>query len=252
MDIRKVLLFFALKYDGDVQEIYNAITRKEKIEENIDNIEEKIHCSYMTIMDADYPLRLRAIMQPPIVLFYYGDKELLNSLNNVAVIGTRKNSPYGYEMANKIVKGLKKYDSVIISGLASGIDGISHECALNNDMKTIAVLGGGIENCYPPGNQELYDKIKEKGLILSEYPLNAQPKPMNFLIRNRIIAALSDKIVVVEANLRSGTMNTVRYGLEYGKDIYCVPNLANVMSGCNYLIKDGAKLVENAKDIMED
>ena len=250
--MRKVLLYFALKYHGNYKDIYNAIKNKEPIKKSeIEAIEDQIKCQYVTILDSNYPYKLKNIGTPPIVLFYYGDLGLLNKNNIIAVIGNREHSQYGKEMTEKIVVELKDYQAVTISGLAIGIDAIAHQTSLDNDLNTIAVLGGGIDYCYPNNNQKLYENIKNKGLIISEYPNDIIPKPQNFLIRNRIIAALADCIVVTEAKYKSGTMNTVAYGLEFGKDIFAVPTLANCQSGCNYLIKQGAKLVECAKDIFE-
>lgn len=250
--MRKVLLYFALKYHGDYTKMYKAIKEKELISRSeLEAVEERIKCKYLTILDPKYPMWLKSISTPPIVLFYYGDIDLINKPNKIAIIGSRNNSVYGESMTKKIIKELKEYDCVIVSGMALGIDSIAHECALANQIPTIAILGGGIDYCYPPSKIQLYNTLKEKGLILSEYPFDNPPEANNFLIRNRIIAALSDKIVVVEANVKSGTMNTVAYGLDMGKDIYAVPTLANVNSGCNVLIKECAKLVENAKDIYD-
>lgn len=250
--MRKILLYFALKYQGDYNKIYQAIKAKEKVQtDDIIDIENKIKCNYVTIVDKDYPQSLKSIGNPPLVLFYYGDISLLYKPNTLAIIGKRKNSQYGLQVCKEIVSGLKEYNSIVISGLAMGIDSIAHQSAIENNLKTIAVLGSGIDYCYPSSNINIYNEIKNKGLIVSEYPNDILPTPNNFLIRNRIIAALSDSIIVIEANYKSGTMNTVSYGLEFGKDIYAVPHLANSNSGCNYLIKQGAKLIECAKDIYE-
>ena len=250
--MRRIILFFAIKYNGNYKKMYQAIKDHEIVSQSdLEKIESKINCNYITIVDANYPKYFQSIGFPPLILFYYGNINLLTSFNKVAVIGNRNYSMYGKEMTEKIVKELKEYDAVIVSGLALGIDSIAHNEALNNNMNTIAVLGGGIDYCYPLSNKHLYDKIKHNGLILSEYPNNVIPEAQNFLIRNRIIAAISDYILVSEAKYKSGTMNTVSYALEYGKDIFAVPNLANIGSGCNYLIKQGAKLVECAKDIYE-
>jgi DNA processing protein len=250
--MRKTLLYFAIKYNGNFKKIYQAIKEKEAVPiKELNNIESKIKCNYITIVDSNYPNFLKNIGSPPFVLFYYGDISLINNPNKVAVIGNRVYSLYGKEMTQKIVKELKEYNATIVSGLALGIDGIAHKEALDNNMKTIAILGGGIDYCYPVSNRILYENIKENGLVLSEYPNNISPEPQNFLIRNRLIASLSDYILVTEAKYKSGTMNTVAYGLEFGKDIFAVPYLASDSSGCNYLIKQGAKLVECAKDIYE-
>ena len=250
--MRKVLLYFALKYNGDYRKILQAITDKEHVNVNeLENVESKIKCNYITIIDSTYPIELKSISSPPFVLFYYGDISLLNAANKIAVIGKRECSLYGEEMTRKIVKQLKFYKVVTVSGMAKGIDSLAHQISLENKIKTIAVLGSGIAYCYPTNNTELYEKIKTTGLIISEYPGSLTPTPHNFLIRNRIIAGLSKSIVVIEANLKSGTINTVSFGLEFGKDIFAVPTLATANSGCNLLIKQGAKLIETASDIFE-
>ena len=248
--MRRIILYFALKYKGDYFKIKEAIKNKEQVSKDLlDTIEKKIKCKYVTIIDANYPRFLKSISTPPFILFYYGDLSLLYRNNMIAVIGKRENSDYGKEMTEKIVEGLKDYHATIISGMALGIDSIAHNQALKSNLKTVAVLGGGIDYCYPQSNKELYEKIKKEGLIISEFPGEIIPEPKNFLIRNRIIAGLCESIIVVEANYKSGTMNTVSYGLEFGKDIYAVPSLANSNSGCNLLIKQGAQLIETASDI---
>ncbi len=253
MKMRKILLYFALKYQGNYALIMQAIKNKEQVSSNeLTDIEKKIKCHYVTIIDREYPKSLIPIANPPIVLFYYGDLSLTqNEKEIIAIIGNRKYSSYGQKMTQQMVKELQTYNVIIVSGLATGIDSIAHRAALDNQIPTIAVLGSGIDCCYPSCNKQTYERIKKEGLILSEYPNDVSPEPKNFLIRNRIIAALSKTIVVTEAKHKSGTMNTVAYGLEYGKDICAIPYLAGHQSGCNDLIKQGAKLVESARDIYE-
>ena len=247
--IRKILLYFALKYQGDYYKIYEAISKKENVEkEKLVNIEKQIKANYLTIIDNNYPACFKNIPNPPFVIFYYGDINLINMNNNIGIIGKRKNTDYGKKMTFKLISELN-HSSCIVSGLAKGIDALSHQYALEFNLKTIAVLGSGIDYCYPKENMILYKQIKEKGLIISEYPNQHLPYKKNFLIRNRLIAALVKDLIVIEADLKSGTMNTVSYGLEYGKEIYCVPERANINSGCNYLIKQGAHLLESIKDI---
>ncbi len=250
--MRRILLYFSLKYQGDYSQIFQAIQNKEKVDpSDLEQIEQRIQCNYLTLLDKDYPESLKHIYNPPWVIYYYGDLSLLNT-KMVAMIGTRQASEYGKRMCEKIVAESKSYPYSIVSGLAYGIDSIAHQQAINHQIKTIAVLGSGIDYCYPKAHLQLYEAIKEKGLILSEYPNRLPPQKNYFLVRNRLIAALSEQVVVIEANYKSGTMNTVAYALEYGKDICCVPHMANQKSGCNLLIKQGAKLVECAKDIFEN
>lgn len=250
--MRKIILYFALKYNGDYAKMLQAIKCHEVVSnEELRNVEARIKCQYVTIIDANYPTYLKSIATPPLILFYYGNLSLLNSSIKIALIGKRKMSEYGKKTTIRIVSELVSYQACIISGLALGIDSLAHEMALNNNLNTIAVLGSGIDYCYPKSNQTIYNRIKEKGLLISEYPNSIIPQPQNFLIRNRIIAAFCDYIVVIEANTKSGTMNTVSYGLEYNKEICCIPYLAFHDSGCNMLIKEGAKLIESARDIFD-
>ena len=161
--MRKILLYLALKYNGNYQDIYHAISAKEKVDPSLlDGIEEKIKCNYITIIDNNYPSTLKRIGTPPIVLFYYGNIELLEKINTIAVIGNRDCSNYGEQMTRKIVQGLKEYNPVIVSGGARGVDAIAHETALNNNMNTILVSACGIDAIYPPSSEEIYQKVKEK------------------------------------------------------------------------------------------
>ena len=250
--MRKILLYFSLKYQGDYQKIYQAIKQKEKVTpEDLNHIEQKIQSQYVTLIDEAYPESFKHIPNPPWVLYYYGNLSLLCHPLIIGVIGTRNASLYGKEMCKRLIQELKDENCCIISGLAKGIDGLAHQEALKQKLNTIAVLGSGIDYCYPKSNQKLYQQIKQEGLVISEYPNQRLPQKKDFLIRNRLIAACCQYLVVVEAQLHSGTMNTVTYALEYGKDVGCIPTMANQNSGCNFLIQQGAKLIEHAKDIFE-
>ncbi|MGI6713563.1 MAG: DNA-processing protein DprA [Bacilli bacterium] len=249
---RELLVYLAIRYQGDFDKILEAIRRKEKIEEEkVKEALKTIKCSYCTLLDDDYPASLKQVYKPPLVLFYYGDWSLVNTVKDrIAVIGTRKPTAYGERMTKKIVTDLVTMGQVIVSGLALGIDTIAHQAAIAQGGMTIAVLGSGIEHCYPVRNQELYQTIKEHHLLISEYPGNLPARKEHFPIRNRLVAALSDAVFVAEAHQRSGTLITVSQALSQGKDIYCLPYPADTASVCNQLIKDGAYLVEKASDIV--
>lgn len=249
--MNNILLYFAVKYYGDFEKIYQAIMNQEKCNyDEVEKIKKSITCKYTTIISSDYPLKLKNLNRPPFVLFYDGDLTLLDK-KSIAVIGSRKNSEYGEKMCEKIVKELVLKNYVIISGLAKGIDKISHQIALNNKGFTIGVLGNGIDYYYPKENIDIQKEISKKGLLISEYPPFLCPKKENFPKRNRIIAALCDGLIVIEAKKRSGTMITVNEALNLGKDIMCVPSNADINSGCNSLIKSGAYLIESVKDVLE-
>lgn len=250
---RDLLIYLAVKYQGDWDNIYSAIKRKEKINENelneaICNITSKA----VTIIDEDFPNGLKSLYKPPFVIFYHGDLSLTFQKNKViGVIGSRECSDYGLEMVDILLKDLDK-DYIVVSGLAKGIDKQAHLVSLKRNLKTISVLGSGINYVYPSENKELYKEIIDtNNLIISEYPECTKPEKENFVMRNRLIAGLANGLVVIEAGFKSGSLTTVKVALQQGKDIMCVPHLATNLSSCNRLIKEGAYLVENSQDIME-
>lgn len=250
----KILVYFALKYQGDWDAIYSAINKKEKVDSNeLEKLVSECDCEYITLLDSRYPLRLKSIYKPPFVLFYKGDANLLSSDHKtIGVVGSRNYSSYGKKATEELVKGLVKEDFIIVSGLAKGIDTIAHKSCLVNGGKTIAVLGNGVNVYYPKENELLQQTIAKDGLLVSEYPLWLQSSKEHFPKRNRIIAGLSDAILVTDAKRKSGSMITVSRALEMGKDIFSIPHQIGFDSGCNLLIKEGAKLVESVEDILSD
>lgn len=251
MKARDFLIYFAYKYEGDYEAILGALRTKERIDESLLATFDIASTKAITIVDEDYPDAFKVINRPPLVIFYEGDINLLHHLNKaIAIIGAREYSEYGEKMSKLFSEELAKEDFTIVSGLARGIDGFAHQAALDAGGKTIAVLGSGIHEPYPLSNKKIYEAIKESGLLISEYPGKIKPKPEYFKIRNRLVAALGKGVLVIEAKHKSGTVITVGYALEKGGDVYCVPERAGMQSGCNQLIKDGAYLVESAKDII--
>lgn len=246
-----IILYFSYFNNGDWNKIYQSILNKEKVDySKLHQIKQKLGCNYLTILSKDYPSDLKQVTKPPFVLYYLGDLSLISAKLKIAVVGTRKPSSFGLEVTNDIVKDLVKGEGCIVSGLAYGIDSRAHKTALSERGKTIAVIGNGFNHYYPLSNKSLQDEIIKKGLLISEYPPHVPPRRDHFPLRNRIIAALSDFIIVTEAKLRSGTLITVNYGLDLGKDIWCVPSVDLGSSACNYLIKQGANLLESANDIL--
>lgn len=195
----------------------------------------------ITILDKDYPKKLLDLESPPLVLYYSGDKSFLND-DCVSIIGSRKPSEYACnktkELITKIGNGL-----VIVSGLAYGIDSAAHKSALN--FKTIAVLGNGIDIHYPKSNQKMQDEIALNHCLISEFPMGVKPQKHHFPIRNRIIAALSSRIYIMAAEIKSGTIGTVEEGLKLNREIICLPhNIDELASeGCNILISEGASVL---------
>ncbi|UCE42092.1 MAG: DNA-processing protein DprA [Candidatus Aminicenantes bacterium] len=213
---------------------------------------EKIGFSVLTFADKQYPEYLREIFDPPLVLYYAGKISTL-SKPAVSIVGARKPTPYGRAVAERLALDLSARGVVVVSGLASGIDSISHWGALKGG-KTVAVLGSGLERIYPRENLPLFEKIAENGLVLSEYPLKAPPLKYHFPLRNRIISGLSIGVVVVEGTKRSGSLITARLALEENREVMAVPgNITSELSwGTNWLIKGGAKLVNDWEDVVEE
>ena len=208
----------------------------------------------VSYFDDNYPSFLKQISNPPMLLYCIGDIGLLCT-DQIAVVGARNNSTYGKNVAKKIITELATVSNVAItSGLAYGIDTLAHHYALESNLKTIAVMGTGIDIIYPSSNRSLYHKIAREGLIVSEYGFGVKPLRHNFPQRNRIISALSKGVLVIEASSKSGSLITADLALEQNKEVFAIPgSIFNSASlGCNELIKQGAKLVNNANDIIEE
>lgn len=202
----------------------------------------------------EYPQKLNKIYAPPAKLHLLGDASILNK-PSIAIIGCRDASEYGKKMAFMFAYKLAKKGIVIVSGLARGIDIYSHLGAVKAGGKTIAVLGSGLGNIYPAENKKYCKEIiKTGGAIITEYEYNKKPQKMNFPARNRIISGLSEGVLVVEAKQKSGTLITVDYALEQGREVFAIPGPITEQNsyGTNELIKEGAKLVTNIEDILEE
>ena len=199
----------------------------------------------------DYPPQLKEIDAPPPVLYYIGDLSLVQE-NCIAIIGSRRATRYGRECAENFSRELAENGICVVSGMADGVDGYSHEAALACGGKTIAVLGGGVDFIYPASHTALYQKIAQNGLVLSEYPPATRPQKENFPQRNRLIIGLSRCLLVVEAGIPSGTMITVDFALEQNKTVFAVPgNITSPSSaGTNYLIKNGCICALSPEDIL--
>ena len=250
MTTRELLIAHAIYYKGNWLQIYRVlVTRKYIPDEESARLLANMRCKAITILDPEYPEYLRQMTKPPFVLFYYGDINLISDSNRcLAVVGTRNPSPKGIDITRKIVKDTCK-DYITVSGMASGIDRIAHETAINNRGKTVAVLGSGIDVCFPSENSDIYEIIRNNHLVISEYPEGCPPGKMSFPIRNRIVAMISKALLVTESKIHSGTSITVNYALDYGKNVMAVPSTDYGDSGCNLYIKQGAFLVEDAVDV---
>ncbi len=208
----------------------------------------------ITIHDPRYPARLREIFDPPLLLFAKGRTELMGS-HGIAIVGTRRPTPYGIAASERLSADLAKAGLTITSGMARGIDTAAHRASLLADGNTIAVLGCGVDVLYPSENRKLYDEIVKRGLIISEFPMGAPAFPQNFPIRNRIVSGLSLGVVIVEGAQYSGSAITAKLAMDQGREVFAVPgNITSKMSwGPNLLIKDGgAKLVQEWTDITNE
>lgn len=227
---------------------YKNCSRVEKLK----SILSKKHIKYVCIEDDDYPKNLKHICCPPPILFYMGDISFINEGFNLAMVGSRTPTEYGVMCAKKFSKELSDSGVNIISGLAMGIDSISHLGCLNGKSKTAAVIGSPLDNILPKQNINVAKKILENnGAIISEYIIGRKVCSKNFFIRNRIVSGISDGLFIVEAAKRSGSMITCEYASNQGKDVFVVPGMINSLKseGCNDLIKDGANMVTEVEDI---
>lgn len=239
--MREYIKDLSFHYEGLNRKMRKALSTKEVIP--------SYPCSYpyVTIVDKNYPKKLLDLYDPPLILYYQGNFNYFNE-NCVSIIGSRKPSPYALEETEKLVKQLRS-KHCIVSGLAYGIDLCAHKTALA--FKTIAVLGCGMDYYYPKQHKYYQNIISKEHLLISEFPENVPPRKYHFPIRNRIIAALSDKVVIMSAAERSGTMHTANIALELNRSIYCLPYRVNDISGsaCNRLIQDGASLLTKENDL---
>ena len=252
MESKTVILKLSAQYEGDWEKIYNDIKTGTLVDEKI-KVASKDEIRGVTILDEDYPESLKHINRPPFVIYTEGDKKLLKNIDKkLAIIGSRDImlSEQTPRVLENIISKLEK-DTVIVSGLARGVDTLAHELALKYGLKTIAVLPSGIDNIYPYKNRDLAAKIVEAGgLLVSEYPASTDPEPKHFVARNRIIVGFSEKVLTPEVKSRSGTMTTVSIALSEGKDIYVVPVPAGTPElQNNRLIKEGAELAELTEDL---
>jgi DNA processing protein len=207
----------------------------------------------LTWDSATYPASLKAIPNPPPVLYVKGDL-LPQDAWMLGVVGTRQASPYGREVTRTLVEGLAASGVTIVSGLAYGIDTCAHRAALDAGGRTIAVLGSGLDIIYPYANRTLAEEITRSGALVSEYPLGTKPEARNFPPRNRIISGLGLGVLIVEGSASSGAMITAAYAVEQGREVFAVPGsiLSRNSSGPSLLIQQGAKLVSSIGDILEE
>jgi DNA processing protein len=207
----------------------------------------------LTIADSEYPQFLLNTVDPPLLLYVKGRLDLLNT-QSLAVVGSRNASAQGLRNAEAFAKSVSDAGLCIVSGMAHGIDAAAHLGGLQGASSSVAVVGTGLDKVYPAANRELAHRLAQEGTIISEFPLGTPPLAANFPRRNRIISGLSQGCLVVEASLQSGSLITARMALEQGREVFSIPGSIHSpqSKGCHALIKQGAKLVENAKDILDE
>jgi DNA processing protein len=237
-------------------QVTQAIVKKEsfkRAEKELDGVRKIANFRLLNWTEPEYPQTLLQIYDPPVLLYVRGDPQVLN-LPSLGIVGTRRPTLYGTQMAQRLGRDLAARGLVIVSGLARGIDAIGHQGALEANGRAIGVLGTGIDVCYPKENKKLYEKVLERGAILSEFPLRTHPAPENFPVRNRIVAGMPLGVVVVEGAQYSGSLITARLAMEFGREVFGVPgNVTQPVSFApNQLIKQGAKLVTCAEDVIEE
>jgi DNA processing protein len=236
--------------------VAQSIFKKEafkRAEKELAAIRAIANCSLMNWTDPEYPQNLLQIYDPPVLLYVRGDAQILNR-PSISIVGTRRPTLYGTQMAERIGRDLAARGLAVVSGMARGIDAIGHQGALAANGLVIGVLGTGIDVCYPKENKKLFEKALERGALISEFPTKTHPAPENFPIRNRIVAGMPLGVVIVEGAEFSGSLITARLAMEFGREIFGVPgNVTQPVSFApNQLIKQGAKLVTCAADVIEE
>ena len=225
-----------------------------KIAEEEISFIEKYKITPLFITDKKYPQRLLNCYDSPVMLYYKGNADL-NQSKIVAIVGTRNNNEYGKSVCEKLVENLAEQNILIVSGLAFGIDSIAHKTALKNNLKTVAALAHGLDRIYPSQNKSLAKEMIEHGGLLTDFRSKTNPDKQNFPKRNRIVAGISDAIVVIETGIKGGSLITAELGNGYNKDVFAIPGRTNdtKSEGCNYLIKNNkACLITSADDLLEN
>ena len=259
------LIHFAMKFDytdfniDEVIKITNTSGNKGVLKESWQTLttewlqEKRNTQKSISFFSERYPESLKNIPQPPLALFYEGNIDFLE-YPSIAMVGARLATPYASQVLYQLIPKLVLENLVIVSGLAKGVDRLSHELAILAGGKTIGVIGCGLDRCYPKEVSNLFQEMKQKQLVLSEYPLGTPIKKHHFPMRNRIIAGLTQGTCVIEAKERSGSLITAQLALDNGKEVFAIPGeiLSGQSSGCHRLIQDGAKCVYRMEDILEE
>ena len=243
--------------ESTANSIISGLSKSENFDKSFDllrNNLEKKSIKTITIFDKEYPANLKNIYDPPVLLYYKGKLSKPDEFS-VSVIGTRYPTEYGRNVCLNLVKEISELKIPVISGMAKGIDSVSHLAALSNDNLTYAILGSGVDVVYPAENRKLYQEICEMGAVISEYEPGAKPDKVNFPRRNRIISGISLGTVIIETGIRGGSMITAELAIDQNKEIFAVPGsiYSKRSEGANFLIKQGiAKLITGSGDIISE
>lgn len=253
-DVNELIEFNAQTSDSYKKKTDNFIQKRDKID--VDEIYNSVldrGLKILTYEDESYPYMLKNISDPPAVLYYKGDLSVCNLERTIAVVGSRRITRNAQESLKRVMSGLIGTDLCIVSGLATGADTLAHRIALDNGLKTIGVIGGGMDNLYPASNKKLFDEIiSGNGAVMSEYFPTFEPLPFRFPQRNRIVSGLSYGTLVVEAAIKSGALITANLTLEQGRELMCIPGLITNPNteGIYKMIKTGAHIVTETEDIL--
>lgn len=254
---RNLLIALSVKYSGDWTKMRDAISAKVYIsQEEIQELINKVDDECITLVDDDFPRCLINSFQPPFVLYYKGNIRLLKERRlKLAVVGSRNNTPIGQKSIEYLVEQTikKEKDTVIVSGMARGIDGIAERTAMRNNALIISVLGSGLDTCYPIQSKDIYEYSKtDNGLLITEYPKGVPPDGEHFPLRNRLISAMSHSVLIGEGTRNSGTNTMVKWALTDGKDVLCVPcDIFSPNPLCIELIHEGAICCVSEDDIIQ-
>lgn len=237
---------------GFAQQLIDSRRKRDAVTEEL-GLARKAGCTVVTLEDDGYPVPLRQIHDPPLVIYMKGAWTEADE-TAVAMVGARRASLYGQQMAERLAYDLALRGVTVVSGLARGIDGTAHRGALKASGRTLAVLGNGLSSIYPSEHKDLAEQIAEHGALISEYPMRMEPLSQNFPQRNRLISGLSLGVVIVEAAKRSGALITADCALEQGREVFAVPGKADSITsqGTHQLLKQGARLVTSVEDILEE
>ncbi len=253
MTKKDALVYLSMISGGEFDKIMELIHDDVRIDPfEAEKLVSTLDCQTVTILDPNYPEAMKHMFAPPVVLYYYGNFELMNQYKRTyAYVGSREPDQYAKDMARKISKECADLGLILVNGMARGIDGESLRGALEAKGKCIAVLGCGIDNPYPISNKDIYAKLKLEGLIVSEYPPGIEPSPEKFPDRNRIVVGLSKGVVIGSSKEKSGTMITAKLAADNFREVGAVPYRATDDNICNQLIKSGVYLIESGQDVLD-